>query len=337
VEIKFKIKKAMPNLIGFKTPPDLEGQTSSSPMFDIKQLPEEDQILQKKANSKASDQMASKIRQAKELLKEVLEDPSNPNLQAPILDGIKSLEYIEKVLQDPQGNYCPNPKEQAIQQIQLEIAKINAKVDQILEKPKLVPTYAEILQNQQSSNQLSSQMSYQSNSPQISLPPSPRVVIPVRKDLEKRRYIRASPKQQSNGPTRAMRLILKVPMELLDNLDSIKLRDQINDKFYKNGYQDPIVATISRSITNLSLVITTMENYSGLFLLEKKALWGKLIPYTRVTHDIEWVKLVVHTVPTRPFQIDEGKDLMRSEIETFNPKLKLMRNPIWLSNKETRT
>jgi len=50
----------------------------------------------------------------------------------------------------------------------------------------------------------------------------------------------------------------------------MKLRDQINDEFFKKGYNDPIIAAISRSTTNMSLIITTMERFSGSFLSEKK-------------------------------------------------------------------
>jgi len=34
--------------------------------------------------------------------------------------------------------------------------------------------------------------------------------------------------------------------------------------------------------------------------------------------------------------MDEGRSLLRSEIETFNPGIQLARDPAWLSNKETR-
>src|SRR5215469_13664314 len=82
--------------------------------------------------------------------------------------------------------------------------------------------------------------------------------------------------------------------------------------------------------------MTTTEDFSGSYLIEKGAVWKGIIPYTSISHDAEWTKLIVHTVPTKPFSMDDGESLMRSEIETFNPKLKLMRNPIWLSKEENR-
>jgi hypothetical protein len=79
-----------------------------------------------------------------------------------------------------------------------------------------------------------------------------------------------------------------------------------------------------------------MAKYLAAFLIEKESIWGSLIPYTNIGQDAEWVKLVVHSVPILPFKGDEGESLIRSEIETFNPGLILMRSPIWLSNEENR-
>jgi len=160
------------------------------------------------------------------------------------------------------------------------------------------------------------------------------VVIPVRKEYRNEPI--ASRELSQAGTLRARRLILKVSTKFLDNLNPMRLRDQINDNFFMTGIDEPVVATVGRSTTNLSLVITTMERYSGSFLLEKEAVWRELIPYTSISHDAEWAKLVVHTVPTKPFFNDEGESLIKSEIETFNPGLRLMRNPIWLSKEEIR-
>jgi hypothetical protein len=299
---------------------------------------------------KSLDSRAIKIAKARHLLDEILKENSDSKLHGPILDGIQILEIIEKGIHNPQENHLST--HQAIQNIQLEIAKINSKVDSFLEPRK--PTFAEILQKPTHS-EIQNQPKNQSNQP-----PSPMVVIPKRPDLNPDDYPLASispgklgpsPKPTGSAPSRpsprpsqldekqqfrAKRLIIKTSMEFLNKLDSMKLRDHINDSFYQNGYPEPVVATIVRSMTNLSLVITTMDNYSGSFLLEHQALWDKFIPYTSIHQDLAWTKLIVHTVPTRPFLVDEGENLIKSEIETFNPYLRLMRNPIWLSNEEAR-
>ena len=278
-----------------------------------------------------------KINQAKNVLKEVLNDLDSLGSKALIIDRIQILKAIMNQLQSPQEiqDQDLKPMDRLVYKMHLDLAKVNNKVDQILEKP----SYAEVVQSPSSSSR--------SNQP-----PSPRVVIPLKKDLRQGNYPlvghstsptsptnpRPSPRlsQEKGGALRARRLVLKVPLKLLNNLNPMRLRDQINDKFFKEGIDGPVIATIGRSTSNLSLVLTTTEAFSGAFLIEKEAIWREIIPYTSISHDAEWAKLVVHTIPTKPFSMDEGELLMRSEIETFNPRLKLMRNPIWLSKEETR-
>ena len=80
-----------------------------------------------------------------------------------------------------------------------------------------------------------------------------------------------------------------------------------------------------------------MEKFSASFLIKNKKIWETFIPYSGANQDVEWSKIVVHMVPTQPFNIDEGRSLLRSEIEIFNPGIQLARDPAWLSNEETRT
>jgi len=52
--------------------------------------------------------------------------------------------------------------------------------------------------------------------------------------------------------------------------------------------------------------------------------------------NVEWSKLVVHGIPIAPFSMDDGLFLFKEEIETFNPEVKLRKNPRWLSSKKNR-
>ena len=45
---------------------------------------------------------------------------------------------------------------------------------------------------------------------------------------------------------------------------------------------------------------------------------------------------MVHGVPIKLFSIDEGLDMLKNEIETFNPQLKLMKKPAWLIFEENK-
>ncbi|KKA20704.1 hypothetical protein T310_5270, partial [Rasamsonia emersonii CBS 393.64] len=95
-------------------------------------------------------------------------------------------------------------------------------------------------------------------------------------------------------------------------------------------------AMVTKSASNLSLVITTMEDFSASYLVEKKSIWESYIPFSNHMYDKEWARLVVHLVPTSPFNHPEGLEMLRDEIETFNPYMKLMRLPQWLADEPTR-
>ena len=45
---------------------------------------------------------------------------------------------------------------------------------------------------------------------------------------------------------------------------------------------------------------------------------------------------MIYIVLIRPFSTDDGLYLLGQEIETFNPKMKLMKIPQWLSSEENR-
>ena len=45
---------------------------------------------------------------------------------------------------------------------------------------------------------------------------------------------------------------------------------------------------------------------------------------------------MVHEVSIGFFSVDEDLDMLKNEIETFNPQLKLMKKPAWLIFKENK-
>ena len=50
----------------------------------------------------------------------------------------------------------------------------------------------------------------------------------------------------------------------------------------------------------------------------------------------EWYKVVLHGVPTKPFNTPTGLIDMKTEIETYNRGLKVAGVPIWLTSKDKR-
>ena len=81
-----------------------------------------------------------------------------------------------------------------------------------------------------------------------------------------------------------------------------------------------------------------MPDYTADFLIERRQVWEKAFSsYLKsMGKNVEWSKLVVHGIPITPFSMDDGLFLLKEEIETFNPEVKLRKNPRWLSLEENR-
>jgi hypothetical protein len=81
-----------------------------------------------------------------------------------------------------------------------------------------------------------------------------------------------------------------------------------------------------------------MPGYTADFLIEKRQVWEQIFsPYLKsMGKNTNWSKLVIHGIPIAPFSMDDGLYLLKEEIETFNPEIKLLKNPRWLSLEENR-
>ena len=117
------------------------------------------------------------------------------------------------------------------------------------------------------------------------------------------------------------------------------MRNQINDAFLqKEKAEKPIVASIIKSLTSQSIIVTTMPDYTAGFLIEKRQVWeDSFSPYLKsMKKSMKWSKLVVHEISIASFLINDGLFLLKEEIETFNSEIKLLKNPRWLTSKENR-
>ena len=98
---------------------------------------------------------------------------------------------------------------------------------------------------------------------------------------------------------------------------------------------EPVVTTVTKSKSLQSVVVTTMPKFTAKWLQGKKEIWQNILPCQTSTLDEKWVKLVIHTVPLGPFCSDEGLDMLKNDIQTYNG-VKLMRNPVWLTSEEKK-
>ena len=67
------------------------------------------------------------------------------------------------------------------------------------------------------------------------------------------------------------KLVLHVNQQIWAKFDGYRLRNQINDAFLqKEKAEKPITASIAKSITGQSIIVTTMPGYTANFLIEKR-------------------------------------------------------------------
>ena len=81
-----------------------------------------------------------------------------------------------------------------------------------------------------------------------------------------------------------------------------------------------------------------MPGYIADFLIEKRQVWEQIFsPYLKsMGKNTDWSKLIIHGIPITPFSINDELYLLKEEIETFNPEIKLLKNSRWLSSEENR-
>jgi hypothetical protein len=154
--------------------------------------------------------------------------------------------------------------------------------------------------------------------------------------LVQKRTTKSSEEASKPQPKACKRLILyQAPKDSTSPILPLTLRNAFNKAFADKGVQGPVVNTISRTRSN-NIVVTTTSSFSAAYLLEKKPIWEKVLPFKSAQIDETWYKVVVHGIPIRDFDTPKGMELVVDEITTFNQGLKPIGTPYWLTTKEKR-
>jgi hypothetical protein len=143
--------------------------------------------------------------------------------------------------------------------------------------------------------------------------------------------------QNSKAKAKDRRVILIQDPECLTStpFSPLRLRNAINTAFQNKGVKEPVVATVSKTLTK-NIVVTTTSSFSANYLLEKQALWAHLIPHQAIQKDTPWFKVAVNGVPFTDFDTPDGMALVKEEISTFNKGLKPIGTPYWLTPQSRR-
>lgn len=155
-------------------------------------------------------------------------------------------------------------------------------------------------------------------------------------NMTKTGYQKLAKSPASQGPKKCRQLVLITPDNLESNINSMLLRNSINDAFDKAGAQKPVILTVNRSLMRKNIVLTTTDSFTAEYLLEKKGIWEHLIPHESCQINEPWHKVVIHGVPIGDFDNEDFGKMIKDEIRTFNHGLQIIGNPYWLTSAERR-
>lgn len=117
----------------------------------------------------------------------------------------------------------------------------------------------------------------------------------------------------------------------------MEIRDSINQAFQEKLKNKDVlvVASITTSFEKKNIILTTTPDFSAEFLQENKSLWGGFFSFERYQKNEQWAQLVAHRVPLSLFKGGKGLELLKQELQGFNP-VQVEGSVRWLSPREKR-
>jgi hypothetical protein len=86
-----------------------------------------------------------------------------------------------------------------------------------------------------------------------------------------------------------------------------------------------------------NIVVNTTPDFNSDFLIQNEDIIKGVLPLVKYLKKGEpWYKVIVHGIPIREFNTEDGMDLVVSEIKTFNKGLEPVGRPYWATPREKR-
>jgi hypothetical protein len=182
------------------------------------------------------------------------------------------------------------------------------------------------------------------SSPQISgQSQSPSFAEVARKHLPKPKSLETSTNSWSsigkNGKVitttpKPVRLVLEA--EDKDKpIKPIQLREIVNKTAKDLGFKGLFALSTTKSGTG-NLIVQLSGREARNFAYQSIEALRKAIGFRKVLDDDSCYKVVIHGVSTEDFDVENGLAAVREELETYNLGLKLISDPIWLTNQIKR-
>src|SRR5437762_8533431 len=178
-------------------------------------------------------------------------------------------EIFNKILvqkQTGQKNNFKNAENEIISQLQNQVKNLENSVEN---KLSLILKSIET----QSQNQVQNQIQNQSQNQTKTYAQAATTNVEENNLQQTKKQQKQQEKEKEKEKYREKRLVIQVDKEIAKNIDSYTLRNQINDRFFvKENINSSVIATITKSFTSQLIILTTMNDFSADFLLQKKTV-----------------------------------------------------------------
>ena len=117
---------------------------------------------------------------------------------------------------------------------------------------------------------------------------------------------------------------------------SLQIWNQLNAVFLAKSIKSSVVASVTQSLLNKNIVLTTTLSFTVNFLVESKLIWKTIVLHTRFQKDQSWFKVIAHNILTINFNCSEEMNMIVKEIKTFNKDFIPISKLYWMSSASKR-
>lgn len=297
---------------------------TASPMLE--QLSSDNQDSQ---DNQSSDRLLQQVRKH---LKQALQQLTNPTVQLELENSIKSLDQARffanlDSLKQPEEVFHEKPDVQ--EQLDDFKKEVNSKLDQVLQQVSQTkaqtaekPTF--VFTQSPKTNTTTSRQSTLANTAK----PATYASVASNKEQNSQKPWTTVQKKTTKPKVvekpisfRERRLVMK-PKTPTTTINAIDMRNKVNNALKTAKIDNLLVSTVAISQSGASIVFTTSEGTAE-DLLKHQHVWNSLFDFTEIKKDEKWYKIVAHGIPTAIFNIKEGMQLVKDEVEIFNKDIKL--------------
>lgn len=154
------------------------------------------------------------------------------------------------------------------------------------------------------------------------------------KGKKNQRETRQDQPRDQKSSVKARQIVLSTSAPI-DAFSALALRNALNDEFRSQGIRGPVISTVSLTLRK-NVLITDTEDFSAKFLLEKQSTIRKIFPDSRMQANEPWYRVACHGVPLTDTRDLDISAFVKEEISTFNPGLKVVGEPYWLTPADKR-